>query len=209
MGRQSQKERDSWNWCRIGETTRLALTHALKNSYPLIVNIRRLTVSGEGENRQYSSNICKTLFYEPTDKGYQYQPHPSAEQQSQGALLFQGYSMLREGDAGIPGATIPIAPWVFKEDPEEFLDGFTNCDVANLMLLGDVGTHHPLNTGGSGSGAYAYGLPGRSQNEYSFDHDPGGWKYVDAIHDQTLSDMGALRMTQQGQEYLTPQFRID
>ena len=190
------------------ETTRLALTHALKNGYPLIVNIRRLTVSGEGDDRQYSSNVCKTLFYEPTDKGYQYQPHPSAEQQSQGALLFQGYSMLKEGDTGIPGATVPIAPWVVRADPEEFLDGFTKCDVVNLMLLGDVGTHHPLNTGGSGSGAYAYGLPGRSQNEYSFDHDPGGWKYVDAVHNQTLSDLKQPLMTQQGQEYLTPDFQL-
>lgn len=190
------------------ETTRLALTHALKEGYPLIVNLRRLTVSNEGSDRQYSGNICKTLFYEPTDEGYRYQPDPSADQQSQGALLFQGYSMLRKGDTGIPGATLPIAPWVFKETPEEFLDGFTKCDVANLMLLGDVGTHHPLNTGGSGSGAYAYGLPGGQAGEYSFDNDPGGWKYVDVIHDLTLSELGSAQMTQQGKEYLTPDFAL-
>ena len=191
------------------ETTRLALTHALKKGYPLIVNLRRLTVSGEGNDRQYSSNICQTLFYEPTDQGYIYKPNPSKPQQSQGALLFQGFSMLRKGDTDIPGATLPTAPWVFKEDPEEFLDGFTKCNVANLMLLGDVGTHHPLNTGGSGSGAYAYGLPGDpAASEYRFDNDPGGWEYVDAIHDLTLSDLGQPGMTQRGREYLTPDFKL-
>ena len=190
------------------ETTRLALTYALKQGYPLLVNLRRLIVSGEGANREYSSTICRTLFYEPTDEGYKYQPNPSEAQRSQGALLFQGFSMLRKGDTGIPGAILPIAPWVFEEDPEKFLTGFTACDVANLMLLGDVGTHHPLNTGGSGSGAYAYGLPGVSEKEYSFGDDPGGWKYADAIHDLTLSDLVHSGMTQQGQEYLTPEFEL-
>ena len=189
------------------ETTRLALTYALKQGYPLLVNLRRLIVSGEGADREYSSNICRTLFYEPTDRGYEYQSNPSEAQRSQGALLFQGLSMLRKGDTNIPGATLPIAPWVFEEDPEKFLTGFTACDVANLMLVGDVGTHHPLNTGGRGSGAYAYGLPGGS-GVYSFDHDPGGWKYVDAIHDSTLSGLRQSSMTQQGLEYLTPEFQL-
>ena len=189
------------------ETTRLVLTYALKQGYPLLVNLRRLIVSREGADRKYSSNICQTLFYEPTDQGYKYQPDPSEAQRSQGALLFQGFSMLRKGDTNIPGATLPIAPWVFEEDPEKFLTGFTACDVANLMLVGDVGTHHPLNTGGRGSGAYAYGLPGGS-GVYSFDHDPGGWKYADAIHDLTLSDLGQGGMTQQGLEYLTPEFEL-
>ena len=190
------------------ETTRLALTYALKNKFPLLINLRRLIVSGEGAEREYSSNICRTLFYEPTDEGYKYQPNPSEAQQSQGALLFQGFSMLRKGDTRIPGATLPIASWVFEEDPEKFLTGFTACDVANLMLVGDVGTHHPLNTGGRGSGAYAYGLPGSPQSVYSFDHDPGGWEYTDAIHDLTLSDLGQSGMTQQGLEYLTPEFEL-
>ena len=190
------------------ETTRLALVYALKQGNPLIVNLSRLIVSGDGNDRQYSSNICKTLFYEPTDEGYQYQPNPSEEQQFQGALLFQGYSILRKGDTNIPGATLPIAPWVFKEDQVEFLDGFTKCDVANLMLLGDVGTHHPLNTGGSGSGTYAYGLPGGPGCIHSFEEDPGGWQYVNKIHELTLSDLNQDGMTQQGLEYLTPEFEL-
>ena len=188
------------------ETTRLALTYALENRYPLIINLRRLIVSEEGGDRQYSSNICLTLFYEPTDKGYRYQPNPSKLQQSQGALLFQGFSTLRKADLDIPGAILPIAPWVFEEDPDKFLAGFTACDVANLMLLGDVGTHHPLNT--DSEGTYAYGLPGGPKSAYKYDHDPGGWNYVDAIHDLTLSDLELSAMTQQGQEYLTPEFEL-
>ena len=188
------------------ETTRLALTYALKNKFPLLVNLRRLIVSGESADRQYSSNLCRTLFYEPTDEGYKYQPDPSEEQQSQGALLFQGFSMLRKGDTRIPGAVLPIASWVFNEDPEEFLAGFTACDVANLMLLGDVGTHHPLNTAGGGS--YAYGLPGGAQREYKFSDDPGGWQYTDEIHKLTMSALGQSGMTQQGREYLTPEFQL-
>ena len=188
------------------ETTRLALTYALENMYPLIINLRRLIMSGEGGDRQYSSNICRTLFYEPTDEGYRYQPNPSKIQQSQGALLFQGFSMLRKGDTAIPGAVLPVSPWVFEEDPDKFLAGFIACDVANLMLLGDVGTHHPLNTGSAGT--YAYGLPGGAKSNHGFDHDPGGWRYVDAIHDLTLVDLGLDPMTRPGQEYLTPEFEL-
>ena len=190
------------------ETTRLALTHALKEGYQLIVKLRRLIVSGEGNDCQYSSSVCKTLFFEPTEKGYKYKPNPSEEQQFQGALSFQGFSMLRKGDTDIPGATVPISRWVFQENPEEYLDGFTRCDAANLMLLSDVGTHHPLNTGGSDSGAYAYGLPGGHTRDYSFKYDQGGWKYIDTIHDFCLSELEQPCRTQEGLEYLTPEFEL-
>ena len=190
------------------ETARLALTYALKEGYPLIVNLRRLIVSGEGSDHQYSNSVCKTLFYEPTEKGYKYQPNPSKKQQSQGALSFQGFSMLRKGDTDVPAATVPISQWVFQENPEEFLDGFTSCDAANLMLLNSVGSHHPLNTGGSDSGAYAYGLPGGHARDYSFKDDQGGWKYIDAIHNFCLSELEQPCRTQEGLLYLTPELQL-
>ena len=184
------------------ESARLALTYALKQDYPLLVNLRRLIVSGEGQERQYSTNISQTLFYEPGAEGYKYLPDPSELQRYQGALLFQGFSMLKEGDTALSGSILPVAPWVFEQDPGKFLAGFTECDIANLLLLGGAGTHPPLNTGAPGSSAY--GLPGGPEGIYKFDNDPGGVKYAEAIHDRVLSDLGQTDMTEAGRQFLMP-----
>ena len=184
------------------ETVRLALTYALKQGHPLLVNLRRLIVSGSGRERQYSSNLSRTLFYEPGDEGFKYQPSPDVAQQSQGALLFLGYSMLREGEKEMPGAVLPVAPWVFEQDPEKFVAGFTKCDISNVLLLGGAGTHPPLNTFAPGSNAY--GLPGGPAGDYKFGDDPGGLKYAEAIHDWVLADLGQSEMTEYGRQYLIP-----
>ena len=184
------------------ESARLALTYALKQAYPLLVNLRRLIVSGEGQERQYSTNISRTIFYGPSAEGYKYLPDPSESQRSQGALLFQGFSMLKEGDTALSGSTLPAAPWIFEQDPTKFLAGFTKCDIANLLLLGGAGTHPPLNTGAPGCSAY--GLPGGPEGVYKFDNDPGGVRYAEAIHDRVLSDLGQTDMTEAGRQFLMP-----
>ena len=189
------------------ETVRLVLTYALKLGHPLLVNLRRLIVSGSEQERQYSSNISRTLFYEPGEAGFRYQPNPSATQQSQGALLFLGYSMLREGDKEMPGAVLPVAPWVFEQDPEKFIAGFTQCDISNVLMLGGAGTHPPLNTFAPGSNAY--GLPGGPESDYKFDDDQGGLKYAEMIHDRVLAELGQTEMTDYGRQYLIPKNEIE
>lgn len=185
------------------DALRLAMTYALKQGYPLLVNLRRLIVSGTGEERRYSTNLARTLFYEPGAGGYKYQPNPGPSQLSQGALLILGYSMLKEGDTEIPGATVPIAPWVFNPDPEAFLAGFTQCDIANVISLGGAGTHPPLNTFAPGSNAY--GLPGGPPRDYRLaQDDPGGVRYSEAVHDRVLADLGQPAMTESGRQFLIP-----
>lgn len=185
------------------ETTRIALTHALKQNYPLLVNIRRLLVSGEGDSRNYSSNLSQTLFYEPSEEGYKYQPNPSEAQRSQGALLFQGYSMLREGDTTLERSVLPVSSWVFERDPDKYLDGLVKCDIANVLLLGGAGTHPPLNTGAPGSSAY--GLPNGPPGDYKFSNDAGGVEYSEAIHDRVLADLGQSgSMTEAARQFLIP-----
>ena len=189
------------------ETVRLALTYTLKQGYPLLVNLRRVVVSGAQSKRKYSTNISRTLFYEPGAEGFKYLPSPSAQQQSQGALLFLGYSMLKKGDTEMSRAVLPVAPWVFEQDPQKFIAGFTKCDISNVLLLGGAGTHPPLNTFAPGSNAY--GLPGGPECEYRFADDPGGVKYSEAIHDRVLADLGQSEMTEYGRQFLIPKSEIE
>ena len=185
------------------ETVRLALTYALKQGDPLIVNLRRLIVSGSGDEREYTTNLARTLFYEAGEEGYKYQPNPSASQRARGALLFLGYSMLKEGDTEMPGVTSPVAPWIFEREPEKFLAGFTRCDIANILFLGGAGTHPPLNTFAPGSNVYE--LPGGPASDCNMAaNDPGGVLYSEAIHDWVLADLGQSDMTEYGREFLIP-----
>ena len=196
------------------ESVHIVFPYALEQGYPLLINLRRVMLSGEGEERQYHSNdLCRTLFYKPTRIGYEYEPHPSEEEQKQPALCVTGYSMLREEDTDQPGYETTIAPWVFERDPEKFLAEFTQRDILNLLLLDGASTHPPLNTGTTG--ASALGFPEGSatpaiKKDYKFkeQNDPDSWGYARAIQDNTLFDLGQARITDEGKSWLTSEYEL-
>ena len=196
------------------ESVYIVFPYALEQGYPFLINLRRVLLSGEGENRQYRSNdLCRTLFYKPTETGYKYEPRPSEEEQKQPALCVTGYSMLREEDTARPGHGTTLAPWVFERDPEIFLAEFTQRDILDLLLLDGASTHPPLNTGTTG--ASALGFPEGSatpalKKGYKFNEqdDPESWNYARAIHDNTLFDLGQERMTDEGKRWLTSEFEL-
>ena len=196
------------------ESVYIVFPYALEQGYPFLINLRRVLLSGEGENRQYRSNdLCRTLFYKPTETGYKYKPRPSEEEQKQPALCVTGYSMLREEDTARPGHGTTLAPWVFERDPEKFLAEFTQRDILDLLLLDGASTHPPLNTGTTG--ASALGFPEGSatpalKKDYKFNEqdDPESWNYARAIHDNTLFDLGQERMTDEGKRWLTSKYEL-
>ena len=196
------------------ESIYIVFPYALEQGYPLLINLRRVILSGEGEERQYRSNdLCRTLFYKPTKTGYEYEPNPSEEEQKQPALCVTGYSMLREEDTVQSGHETTLAPWVFEREPERFLTEFTQRDILNLLLLDGASTHPPLNTGTTG--ASALGFPEGSatpaiKKDYKFKEqgDQESWKYARAIHDNTLFDLGQDRMTSEGKRWLTSEYEL-
>lgn len=70
---------------RCWESLRSLVPVFLAKGRPIIINLRRIISAGPEEEPSYTSDLCESLFYEPSPGGYQYQPNPSVEQQ-QGAF---------------------------------------------------------------------------------------------------------------------------
>lgn len=195
------------------ESLRSLMSIMLAKQRPVIINLTRLVSSGPEDDPVYRSDLSETLFYEPTPDGYRYQPNPDMKQQRQGAFTITGFSMLREGDDKINTAGLKTAPWLFEEDPGRFLEGFTSADLPNLIFLGGI-KHPPLNVGAAGAKALALTSEeserctnktrtrdfGRS-SEKSF-------PYAEELHRKVLEDLGQTGMTEAGQLWLTPDYRL-
>ena len=180
---------------------------------PIIVNLRRIISVGPEEEPVYTSDLCESLFYEPSPDGYRYQPNPSMEQQQQGAFVISGFSMLRHGDRKMREGGLNIAPWLFEEDPKKFKEGFTSAPVSKLIFIGGI-KHPPLNVGAAGAKALALS-PGESvqSGNKTKTREFGGssensFPYAEALHRMVLERLGQTGMTRAGQRWLTPDYQL-
>ena len=218
------RQKENIQLIQCWEAMRVVFTHMYECGYPIIINLRRLTASpiapttgAAAPSWEYRSNLCKTLFYEPTPAGYKYVPEPDKEQERQGAFCVTGYSMLRQDDEtlGPESALLPnVASWVFEHDPEKFLRNFSATDILNLLLLG-ITKHPPLNVGAEGTRADALTeemARTSKKGDYRFDKkgadDAGGWHYADDVHTKILTELGEMDLSEDAQAWLTSKYEL-
>ena len=180
---------------------------------PIIVNLRRIISAGPEEEPVYTSDLCESLFYEPSPDGYRYQPNPSMEQQQQGAFVVSGFSMLRHGDLKMREGGLNIASWLFEEDPKKFKKGFTSAPVSKLIFIGGI-KHPPLNVGATGAKALALSPEEseRSSNKTKTREFGGNsensFPYAEALHRIVLERLGQKDRTKAGQRWLTTDYQL-
>ena len=218
------RQKENIQLIQCWEAMRVVFTHMYECGYPIIINLRRLiaspvapTTRAAAPSWEYRSNLCKTLFYEPTPAGYKYVPEPDKEQERQGAFCVTGYSMLRQDDEtlGPESAPLPnVASWVFEQDPEKFLRNFSATDILNLLLLG-ITKHPPLNVGAEGTRADALTeemAKTSKKGDYRFDKkgadDAGGWRYADDVHTKILTELGEMDLSEDAQAWLTSKYEL-
>ena len=195
------------------ESLRSLAPMMLEKGRPIIINLRRIISSGPEEEPSYSSDLCDSLFYEPTPGGYKYQPEPSLEQQRQGAFVISGFSMLRPGDEKISQGGLNIASWFLEEDPGKFREGFASVNLPNLIFLGGI-KHPPLNVGAAGAKALALSPEESAQStnrtktrEFGRSSE-NSFPYAEAVHRKVLEYFGQTGMTKAGQKWLSPDYQL-
>ena len=195
------------------ESLRSLIPMFLAKGRPVIINLRRIIAAGPEEEPVYTSDLCVSLFYEPSSGGYNYQPNPSVEQQQQGAFVLSRFSMLRPGDHKIREGGLNIAPWFLEEDTKKFKEGFTSVDLPNLIFLGGI-KHPPLNVGAAGAKALALSPEESAQStnrtktrEFGRSSE-NSFPYAEALHRIVLEKLGQAGMTKAGQRWLTPDYQL-
>ena len=195
------------------ESLRSLAPMMLEKGRPIIINLRRIIASGPEEEPGYISDLCDSLFYEPSPGGYKYLPEPSLEQQRQGAFVISGFSMLRPGDEKISQGGLNIASWFLEEDPGKFREGFASVDLPNLIFLGGI-KHPPLNVGAAGAKALALSPEESAQStnktktrEFGRSSE-NSFPYAEAVHRKVLEYFEQTEMTKAGQKWLSPDYQL-
>ena len=195
------------------ESVRSLVPMMLAKERPIIVNLKRVVATGPEVEPEYTSDFCESLFYEPTEDGYKYQPDPSPAQQEQGGVVVSGFAMLRPGDEKLKAGGLKVSPWVHEEDPKMFKEGFTSVDFPKLFFLGAI-KHPPLDVGTAGAKALALSPEESAQCTNStktrdFGRNPeNSFPYAEALHTKALENLGQAGMTEAGQKWLTPDYQL-
>lgn len=195
------------------ESIRSLVPMMLAKERPIIVNLKRVVATGPEDEPEFTSDFSESLFYEPTEDGYKYQPDPSPAQQERGGVVVSGFAMLRPGDEKLTEGGLKVSPWVHEEDPKMFKEGFTSVDFSKLFFLGGI-KHPPLNVGAAGARALALspeeveGSKNRTKTRDFGQNSENSFPYAEALHTKVLENLGQAGMTEAGQRWLTPDYQL-